>query len=119
MSLYAFILLLVVLIGNAAGQLLFKAASIRAHRHDPTEHWQSLLREPLLWLGLAIYAFEFFMWIAFLSLVPLWQGVMVACIDILLIMIGGRIFFGEKITPPRAAAVSFISVGVFLVGWGR
>jgi len=50
--------------------------------------------------------------------VPLWQGVMVACIDILMVMLGGRIFFGERITPPRVAAISLIAIGVLLVGWG-
>jgi multidrug transporter EmrE-like cation transporter len=62
--------------------------------------------------------FEFFMWLAFLSVVPLWQGVMVACIDILLVMLGGRIFFGEQITRARMLAISLIAVGVLLVGGG-
>ena len=47
-----------------------------------------------------------------------WQGVMVACIDILMVMFGGRFFFGERITPPRVAAITLIAIGVLLVGWG-
>ena len=43
---------------------------------------------------------------------------MVASIDILLVMLGGRIFFGEHITRPRVAAISLIAIGVLLVGWG-
>ena len=92
-------------------------------RKSTAWHWGTLLMGSLftlflLWAGLATYVFEFFMWLAFLSLVPLWQGVMVACVDILMVMVGGRIFFGELITAPRVAAISLIAIGVLLVGLG-
>lgn len=118
MSPFALGLLAVVLIGNTAGQLMLKGAAVRAHRAGDDGHWNALLREPLLWAGVATYVFEFFVWLAFLSVVPLWQGVMVACIDILLVMIGGRVFFGEHITPPRVSAIFLIAVGVLMVGLG-
>ena len=118
MSPLALVLLAVVLIGNTAGQLMFKAASIRAAGEGMRDHVHALVRQPLLWAGIAIYVFEFFMWLAFLALVPLWQGVMIACIDILLVMVGGRVFFGEHITPPRIVAISLIAVGVLMVGLG-
>lgn len=118
MSPFALLLLAIVLIGNSAGQLLFKGASLRADRPGIAAHWQALALDPFLWLAIAIYIFEFFMWLAFLSVVPLWQGVMVGSIDILAVMVGGRIFFGEKITGSRAIAVSLIAVGVLLVGGG-
>jgi len=117
MSLYASLLLAIVLIGNTTGQMLLKAASLRSARAGKS-HWAGLMTDPLLWLGLGIYVVEFFLWLAFLSIVPLWQGVMVACIDILLVMVGGRIFFAEQITTPRCVAISLIAVGVLLVGWG-
>lgn len=118
MSSFALMLLAVVVIGNTAGQILFKYASVRAYRQEAVAHWQSLALDPLLWIALVIYVFEFFMWLAFLSVVPLWQGVMVACVDILLVMLGGRIFFGEQLTRSRLLAISLIAVGVFLVGAG-
>jgi drug/metabolite transporter (DMT)-like permease len=118
MSPFALLLLAVVLIGNTAGQLLFKAASLRADRPGVAAHWQALALDPVLWIALVIYVFEFFMWLAFLSVVPLWQGVMVACVDILMVMVGGRIFFGEKITGARVLAIALIAVGVLLVGGG-
>ena len=118
MSPFALGLLAVVLIGNTAGQLMLKGASMRADAAGDDGHWQALLRDPLLWAGLATYVFEFFIWLAFLSVVPLWQGVMVACVDILMVMVGGRIFFGELITAPRVAAISLIAVGVLMVGLG-
>jgi drug/metabolite transporter (DMT)-like permease len=118
MSPFAILLLALVVTGNAAGQLLFKATSVRASRSCIAGHWQALALDPLLWLALALYVFEFLLWLAFLSLVPLWQGVMVACVDILMVMVGGRIFFGERFTPARVLAVSLIAIGVVLVGGG-
>jgi len=111
-------LLALVVAGNTAGQLLFKAASLRADKADEDHHLLALVGQPMLWLGLLTYLFEFFIWLAFISLVPLWQGVMVACIDILLVMVGGRIFFNEYITPTRVLAIGLIAVGVVMVGLG-
>ena len=127
MSMFATLLLAAVLIGNTAGQLLFKAASLRAtspilHGDETSrtlQHWAQLLAaQPILWLGLTLYVFEFLVWLAFIAVVPLWQGVMVASIDILAVMAAGRFFFGELITPPRILAIALIAVGVMLVGWG-
>ena len=119
MSLFATLLLAAVLIGNTAGQLLFKAASLRTNSDEgsPT-YFRQLAVQPTLWLGVLLYLVEFLVWLAFLSVVPLWQGVMVASIDILAVMLAGRVLFGEQITPPRLLAVSLIAVGVVLVGWG-
>lgn len=118
MSLFATLLLAAALITNTAGQLLFKAAAVRAGQASIAAHWLALALNPLLWAGIAVYVLEFLGWLAFISLVPLWQGVMVACIDILLVMLGGRLFFGERITRSRVAAISLIAFGVLLVGWG-
>ena len=119
MSLFATMLLVAVLVGNTAGQLCLKAASLRTTSDEgsPT-YWRQLAMQPIMWLGVLLYLLEFLVWLAFLSGVPLWQGVMVASIDILAVMLAGRVLFGEQITPPRLLAVSLIAVGVVLVGWG-
>jgi drug/metabolite transporter (DMT)-like permease len=114
---FATLLLAVVLLGTAAGQLLFKGASVRTHR-STSQLWPALALEPLLWAGLVTYIFSFVIWLAFVSLVPLWQAVMVANLDIPVVMVCGRYFFGERITRPRAAGVLLICVGVLMVGWG-
>jgi drug/metabolite transporter (DMT)-like permease len=118
MSPFALALLAAALIGNTAGQLLLKGASLRAERAGDDRYWHALLRDPMLWGAVGTYVLEFFLWLAFISLVPLWQGVMVASIDILLVMLGGRIFFAEQITPQRLLAISLIAVGVLMVGLG-
>lgn len=115
-------LLTVVWLGNlifdTAGHMAFKAASMKADQYDGWQHWRALLSGPMLWLGLSAFVFEFFLWLALLSIAPLAQGVLIGSASIVGVMIGGRLFFREAITPPRAAAAVLIAIGVALVGWG-
>ncbi len=103
---------------DTLGQMAFKAAATKTGDADGIEHWKEMLSNFWIWIGIFCYVFEFFVWMAFLSLVPLAQGVLLACINILTVMIGGRIFFGEKLTRKRATSAALIALGVALVGWG-
>jgi drug/metabolite transporter (DMT)-like permease len=118
MSPFATLLLAILLVSTTAGQLLFKAASLRAQATKSRGRWWSLAREPGVWIGIFIYGFDFVVWLAFLSFVPLWQAVMVANLDIVLVMLCGRLFFGERLSRPRVIGVSLITIGVITVGYG-
>jgi multidrug transporter EmrE-like cation transporter len=119
------------------GQLVFKkavGAGIRvaeSHLNDaervpshpkhkytrPSAQWQIMLSNWPIWLGISCYAIEFFLYLAFLSVVPLAQGVLLSSLSIMTIMLGGRIFFAEKLSPKRVLAGTLITIGVSLVGW--
>ncbi len=118
MTLTAWLLLLAVLVLDTGSHLLLKSASMRAKTSDGSAFIVALLVQPLLWLAIFAFVALFLAWLGFLSLVPLSQGVMVGSITIAGVMIGGRIFFGESITPSRALAVGLIGTGVLLVGLG-
>lgn len=118
MSIYVTMIWLANLVFDTAGHLAFKAASKNADQHDGLKHWRALFGGPLLWLGIAAFVIEFFLWLALLTMAPLSQGIMIGCVNIIGVMVGGWLVFGEPITPPRTAAASFIALGVLLVGWG-
>ncbi len=80
-------------------------------------HWKAMLSNVWIWIGIGCYVIEFLLYMAFLSLVPLAQGVLICSLSIMTIMIGGRIFFGEKLSSKRVLASLLIAVGVALVGW--
>jgi drug/metabolite transporter (DMT)-like permease len=109
-------------VGNLAcdtlGQLAFKAASLHAGDEVGAVRWRRMFGSWFLWIGIGAFVFEALLWLSFLSLVPLSQGVMVGSVNIVGVLIGGRLLFGERISPKRAIAVSFIAFGVALVGWG-
>ena len=77
-----------------------------------------MLSRPWLWLGIACYVLEFVAWIAFLSLVPLSKGVLLGSINIVALMIAGRILFREKLTPRRVTGMLLVTAGVAVVGAG-
>lgn len=53
-----------------------------------------------------------------LSLVPLSEGVLLGSINIVAIMVAGRILFGEKLTRLRIAGILLVTLGVAIVGLG-
>jgi drug/metabolite transporter (DMT)-like permease len=118
MSATVFLVWMVTILIDTVGQLAFKAAAIENKQNDGLAYWQSMLKRPWLWLGIFSYIFEFVVWLAFLSLVPLSEGVMLGSINIVVIMIAGRLFFNEKLTKNRLIGVVLITLGVMVVGIG-
>ncbi len=61
---------------------------------------------------------EFLVWIAFLSLIPLSEGVLLGSINIVAIMLAGHFLFAEKLTQLRVAGILLVTLGVAIVGVG-
>lgn len=116
----AWLLLLIVLLLDTGSHLLLKSASMRAKARETQRggFMGALLREPALWLAIPAFVGLFFSWIAFISTVPLSQGVMAGSITIAGVMIGGRLVFDERITRERGLAIALVALGVAFVGWG-
>ncbi|MEP6898958.1 MAG: EamA family transporter [Rhodanobacter sp.] len=101
---------------DTGGQLAFKAAAGDPHAGDGLARWKHMALRPWLWLGVGCYVIEFLVWIAFLSLIPLSQGVLLGSINIVMIMIAGRFLFGEKLTRLRVIGIVLVTLGVTIVG---
>ncbi|MDR0881122.1 MAG: EamA family transporter [Candidatus Adiutrix sp.] len=116
MSALAIIIWVVNITLDTAGQLSFKAAAVQSSAHSGLDNWRDMAGHPWIWLGVLCYIGEFICWVAFLSLVDLSMGVMLASINIVAIMVAGRIFFAEKLTRWRLAGLVLVTAGVALVG---
>lgn len=103
---------------DTGGQLAFKAAAGDPDAGDGLARWRHMAGRPWIWIGVGCYVFEFLAWIAFLSLVPLSEGVLLGSINIVAIMLAGRWLFGEAITRLRLAGILLVSLGVAIVGYG-
>ena len=103
---------------DTGGQLAFKAAAGDPAAGDGLARWKHMASRPWLWLGVGCYAIEFLVWIAFLSLIPLSEGVLLGSINIVAIMVAGRFLFGEKLTRLRVAGIVLVTLGVAIVGLG-
>jgi drug/metabolite transporter (DMT)-like permease len=114
----AFALWLANLLLDTGGQLSFKAAATDKLAGDGLARWKYMLARPWIWVGIACYVFEFVVWVAFLSLVPLSKGVLLGSINIIAIMIAGRFLFHERLSPMRVTGILLVAVGVAIVGAG-
>ena len=101
---------------DTCGQLAFKAAAGDRAAGDGLARWKYMAARPWLWLGVGCYVIEFLVWIAFLSLIPLSEGVLLGSINIVAIMIAGRFLFGERLTRLRVIGISLVTLGVVIVG---
>ena len=101
---------------DTAGQLALKAAAVDPRAGDGLARWRFMATRPWLWLGVACFVIEFGLWLAFLSLVPLSAGVLLGSINIVVVMLVGRLLFAERLSGLRVAGIALISAGVAVVG---
>ena len=103
---------------DTLGHLSFKAAANRTGDLEGLAHWKAMARGPMMWIGIACFVAESWLWMALLSYVPLSQAVLIGSINIIGVMIGGRLLFAEKITLARFCGIGLVAIGVGLAGWG-
>ena len=72
------------LVLDTVGHIAFKYAARDDAPHDAPVHWLQTARRPSLWVGLCCFGVEFLVWLAFLSVVPLSQGVLVGSFNIVI-----------------------------------
>ncbi|NII11120.1 EamA family transporter [Oleiagrimonas sp. C23AA] len=116
MNAMALLLWIATVLLDTVGQLAFKAAASHDAGGSHLAHWRHMLGRPWIWLGGVCYVFEFLAWIAFLSLVPLNRGVLLGSINIVVIMLAGRLLFRERLTRLRVAGILLVTLGVAVVG---
>ncbi|ALM85198.1 EamA family transporter [Bordetella sp. N] len=102
---------------DSAGQLIFKAAAMDTGNGKGWARWKAMTHRPWLWLGLLCYVLEFILWLAFISLVPLSDGVLLGSISIVIVMLAGRVLFRERLTTLRVLGMLLVSLGVAIVGF--
>jgi len=116
MSQLTVILWILNVVVDTLGQLAFKAAALSGASYSGLAHWRHMATHKWIWVGILSYVLEFVLWLAFLSLVPLSVGVMLGSINIVAIMIVGRLWFKEKLTKWRLIGILLIACGVLVVG---
>ena len=101
---------------DTVGQLAFKAAAGDEAAGDSLARWLYMAKRPWIWIGIGSYVVEFLIWIAFLSLLPLSEAILLGSINIVAIMVAGHFLFGEKLTRLRLSGILLVTLGVAIVG---
>jgi drug/metabolite transporter (DMT)-like permease len=100
---------------DTAGHLAFKSAAIAEHETE-WQRWKLMLSSFPLWLGISCFCLEFVVWLALLSIVPLSMGMLVGSINIVVVMLAGKLLFGERLDRLRVIGMSLVTLGVALAG---
>ena len=115
MSAAATLLWIANIVLDTAGHLAFKRAAV-AGGESEWLRWRTMLADAWLWGGVVCFGLEFAVWFALLSLIPLSEAMLIGSINIVVVMLAGRLLFRERLDAPRAAAMGLIAVGVALAG---
>lgn len=115
MSSIAFLIWVINAALDTAGHLALKAVAVTEHETE-WRRWRQMLAMPVMWLGLACFVIEFLAWLALISLIPLSLAVMIGSINIVVVMLAGRLLFGERLDRMRVAGMWLITLGVALAG---
>lgn len=100
---------------DTSGHLAFKWTA-RVEHDGELQRWKSMLRAPAFWLGILCFILQFLVWFALLSLVPLSFAVLIGSINIVTVMLAGRLLFDESLSRRRVVGMCLIAVGVAIAG---
>lgn len=100
---------------DTTGHLAFKAVATVGHTTE-LERWKKMLALPTMWLGIVCFVFEFVAWLALLSLIPLSLALIIGTMNIVAVMLAGKLLFAEQLDGMRIVGMSFIVIGVALAG---
>ena len=102
---------------DTVGHVALKfAATTNQNEFTEVARWKSMLGSFPLWVGIVCFCLEFVVWLAFLSVLSLSQGVLLGAINMVSIVIAGRLIFKEKLDRMRLLGMGLITVGVIFVG---
>ena len=117
------IAMLVVSVGFAtAGQLTLKAAMESIGRigtaqvNDAGQTLAKAVKEPLLWVGLALFGISALFWLVVLSRVDLSLAYPFVGISYVIVVALARFFFHEHVPGLRWIGVTIIAIGIALIG---
>ncbi|MFM9836392.1 MAG: EamA family transporter [Methylophilaceae bacterium] len=100
---------------DTVGHIALKRAAI-LDAETELARWKAMLSSIPLWVGIICFCLEFIVWLAFLSVLTLSQGVLLGAINMVTIVIAGRFIFKEHLDRNRLVGISLITLGVILVG---
>jgi drug/metabolite transporter (DMT)-like permease len=102
----------------SCGQVMFKRVGLSLRDHSGLEAIMLVLRQPSLYLALAIYGTATVFWIWILSRVTLVQAYPWVAVGMVVVPILGWLVFGERVTPTFWLGVGFIVIGIGLTQYG-
>lgn len=105
-------LILFCVLAEVGTQLNFKAASDAALPESPV---LSLFRQPLLWLGIVLWAIEVVAWLLVLQHAPLAIAFPVMALTYAATPLTARLVLKENLSRGQAAGAAVVALGVLII----
>lgn len=108
---------LVVVLFTSSGQLLLRLGmrGINISQLALQDLLGYVIRTPLLWLAIALYAISTLLWMRVLAEFPVGSVYPMVAIGYVLVTIGGIVFLGERVPLQAWIALAVICFGVLLL----
>lgn len=103
----------------AIGQLIFKRIGIVIHGMDAPNAIASMIRQPVLYLALAIYGAATLLWIWILGRVSLMQAYPWSAAGVILVPLLSSYFYSERVGPLFWLGATLIAVGIVFTQYAR
>lgn len=112
LSLWTFGLILFCVLAEVGTQLNFKAASDATSPASPV---LSLFAQPLLWMGVTLWAIEVIAWLLVLEHAPLTLAFPVMSLTYAATPFAARLVLREQLSRKQAVGAALVAVGVLIV----
>ena len=111
------LLLLIYVLGMAAGQLLFKITASRLKGLESIyDIFWFLAKDWIFFVALALYGLLTLYWIWLLNRVPISYAYPFVALSIAVVVVSGWLFWGEKFVFLHGIGVVLVMIGVILIG---
>jgi drug/metabolite transporter (DMT)-like permease len=122
-NLFSLAMLVVSVVFAVAGQFTLKTAMNAVGRIGATEIAEAgdtivrALKEPRLWLGLALFGISAVFWLVVLSRVDLSVAYPFVGLSYIVVVLFARLFLHEQVTALRWLGVVVVAVGIAIIGF--
>ncbi len=113
-----FVLLFGAVVGDVSGQVCFKLglnADEAPPVRGPLGFVMALVRSPWIVIGVAVYAVEFVIWYAALTIAPLSVAFPFAALSYCGVVLASKFILHEQVSRQRWLATAVVAIGVALV----
>lgn len=121
-TLFSFVMLAISVVFAVAAQFTLKAAMSEVGRIGSTEIAAAgdtiirALKEPRLWLGLALFGVSALFWLVVLSRVDLSVAYPFVGLSYIVVVLFSRLFLHEQVTALRWLGVVIVAIGIAIIG---
>lgn len=116
MTVLQVVLLVLCVVGVAAGQIFFKLGAVALAGKSFGQTVASLLFNPYILAGLTIYGLSTALWIWLLRVVPLNRAYPFMAFAFVLVPLAGWFFLGERVDLKYSIGVALVLAGLLVIG---